>query len=120
MKQFDSNEYLANPNREVVTREGLPVRILCTNAKRDFPVVALIEDNGVEEVFFFRPDGLWNKDDVSPIDLFFNTVKKDGWINLFMHSYGPEAGAIFDTEDDAAKNACYGKKPSFIATIHIE
>ena len=31
MKQFSIEEYLKNPDRKVVTRNGLPVRIICTD-----------------------------------------------------------------------------------------
>ena len=33
MKQFNLKEYLENPKEEVVTREGNPVRIICTDKK---------------------------------------------------------------------------------------
>lgn len=31
MKQFNLDEYLKNPQKKVITREGLSVRIICTN-----------------------------------------------------------------------------------------
>ena len=43
MKQFSLNEYLANPSRKVVTRDGHSVRIICTDADGKAPVVALIK-----------------------------------------------------------------------------
>ncbi len=46
MKQFNLNEYLKKPSRKVVTRDGRPVRILCTDAKSDYPVIGLISSNG--------------------------------------------------------------------------
>lgn len=51
MKQFSLNEYLANPSRKVVTRDGHSVRIICTDANRFFPIVALIEEM-VKKVYF--------------------------------------------------------------------
>ena len=33
MKEFNLTEYLKNPSQRVVTRENMPVRILCTDAK---------------------------------------------------------------------------------------
>lgn len=44
MKQFSLEEYLANPAKKVVTRSGKDVRILCTDAKGDFPIIALIDE----------------------------------------------------------------------------
>lgn len=33
MRQFDLDEYLKNPNRKVVTRDGRSVRIVCTDMR---------------------------------------------------------------------------------------
>lgn len=35
MKQFNLDEYLANPSRKVVTRDGRNVRIRCTDRKSE-------------------------------------------------------------------------------------
>lgn len=121
MKPFNLNEYIANPSRKVVTREGRNVRIICTDAKRDCPILALLTAyDGSEVIYEYTKNGVITDDGECNLDLFFDTVKKDGWINLFRHEYGPEAGVIFDTEEDASKNSDYGKNPRFIATIHIE
>lgn len=42
MRPFNLEEYLANPLRKVVTRDGSQARIICTNAKGGYPLVALI------------------------------------------------------------------------------
>ena len=42
MKQFNLTEYLENPELKVVTRDGHPARIVCTDAKGRYPVVALV------------------------------------------------------------------------------
>ena len=45
MKPFSLDEYLKNPSKKVVTKEGKTVkRILCTDARGNYPVVALIEE----------------------------------------------------------------------------
>ena len=44
MKEFNLNEYLKNPSQKVVTRDGRSVRIVCSDLKQDFPIVALIYD----------------------------------------------------------------------------
>lgn len=51
MKQFNLEEYLINPSRKIITRNGRAVtRILCTDAKNTFPFVVLIKkDNGKGE-----------------------------------------------------------------------
>ena len=50
MKQFNLDEYLQNPSRKVVTRDGRKVRIVCTDKKGACPIVALVtRDYGVAE-----------------------------------------------------------------------
>ena len=75
MKQFNLEEYLKNPSRKVVTRDGRNVRILCTDAKGDYPIVTLMEtlDDSIEFVSRFKKDGhfLDNDDNNSNLDLFF-------------------------------------------------
>ena len=47
MKPFSLEEYLKNPNKKMVTRDGRKVtRVLCTDARGSYPVVALIEQCG--------------------------------------------------------------------------
>ena len=46
MKAFNLKEYLKNPSRKVVTRDGRNVTIHCTNLDGIFPVVAEIEGWG--------------------------------------------------------------------------
>ena len=43
MKQFSLEEFKKNPNRKVVTRDGKQVRIICTDADRKNPIVALVK-----------------------------------------------------------------------------
>lgn len=72
MKQFNLEEYLKDPSRKVVTREGRDVRIICTDMKGDCPIVALIKKcdgrNG-EVVAAYSKDGITN--DGLLYDLFF-------------------------------------------------
>lgn len=59
MKQFNLEEYLKNPNRKVVTRDGRSARIISTDAKGEFPIIALVEKyNGrTENAFAFTKNG---------------------------------------------------------------
>ena len=45
MKQFSLDEYIANSSMKVVTRDGRAVKIICTDAKGNFPVIGLIADD---------------------------------------------------------------------------
>ena len=84
MKQFNLEEYLANPSKKVVTRDGRSVRIVCTDrkSKNNRPIIALIEDFGGEENFLCYPsNGEWPT--CRRIDLFFAPEKHEGWVNIY-------------------------------------
>ena len=89
MKRFSLQEYLANPSQKVVTRDGKPVRILCTDAKGDYPIVGLIhytygDEREVPESY--TENGSYDiTNEENQRDLFFAPVKKSkkghgGWI----------------------------------------
>lgn len=125
MKQFNLEEYLKNPNREVVTRSGKPVRIICTDRKTniDFPVIALVMNNeGEEYAENYRKNGSWSwSGSQHSMDLLFAPIKKEGWVNIYRGNVGDVIDVTahpFKTEDEA-RLASNGDD-SCIATIKIE
>ena len=123
MKEFNLTEYLKNPSQKVVTRDGRAVRIVCTDAKGDEPIIALVYNNIREEenVYTYNRDGYFYGDNDSCLDLFFAPIKKEGWINLFKDkeiNYPYIPGIIHDSEEEA-KEVIKGD-PDFISTIKIE
>ena len=118
MKQFSLEEFKKNPNRKIVTRDGNSVRIICTDAKYSYPIVALITQNNYEVTYNFKEDGFATSYGDSDYDLFFAPIKKEGWINLFKQNTGINAGFVFNTKEEAEKSAkglsCY------ITTVKIE
>ena len=117
MKPFNIKEYNDNPSRKVVTREGCPVRILCTNARRTYPVVALIEDNKEDRLYAYLPDGTMCGMR-GENDLFFVPEKKEGYVNLFRQITGINTGFVFNTKEEAEKSA--KSLPNYITTVKIE
>ena len=117
MKQFNLDEYLKNPSKKVVTRDGRSARICCTDRKsEEQPIVALIasltEDS--EYVGTYRKDGIWSTCGcASELDLFFSPEKHEAWINIYPDS---SIGGIYTSEEEA-RNAA---SPSYISTIKIE
>ena len=107
MKQFDLDEYLANPSRKVVTRDGRKVRIICTDrkSKDDYPIIALIEGFGGEEDYLCYPrDGKWPS--CKNVDLFFAPEKHEGWVNIYRNdNYFVRDANVWLTEEDAKRNA---------------
>ena len=73
MRPFNLEEYLKDPSRKVVTREGRDVRIICTDRKGDCPIVALIKkyDGNSEVVAAYSKDGITNEFACALYDLFF-------------------------------------------------
>ena len=73
MEQFNLEEYLKNPSRKVVTRDGKNVRILCTNRKLDSKeVVGLTMNNdGTEGLLSWSKQGKSLSLNDSSFDLFF-------------------------------------------------
>ena len=120
MKPFSLEEFKKNPSRKVVTREGIPARIICTDAKRDYPIVALIKDNCEEQVFLYRPDGMWCKENKSDMDLFFAPEKKVIWGNLYSTQHGTTfSGDFYKTEEEALKEKCKDFS-KYITTFKVE
>ena len=123
MEQFSLEEYLKNPSRKVVTRNGRNVRIICTDKKGyDYPIVALIENKleGFEGVLYYTKDGEYIANESSMSDLFFAPEKGVGWINIFKNAFNNYIGQsrIFESKEDAEED---GKKRSaYIATVKIE
>ena len=121
MKQFNLGEYLKNPSRKVVTRDGRNVRILCTDAKGDYPIVALIAtlDGSIEFVCKFKKDGhfLDNDDNNSNLDLFFVPEKHEGWINVYRNGEHLWCGDIKRTETEAKE---FENSEFYITSIKIE
>ena len=124
MKQFNLKSYIANP-RKVMTKDGRDARILCVDAKGDYPVVALIPDGEGEykcdSPEMYTEDGCSYSGRMSFLDLFFAPEKKVGWANVFGGADGNSYvgdSRIFKSKEDAEKE---GKKwKDYIATVKIE
>ena len=87
MKQFNLEEYLANPSRKVVTRDGRDVRIICTDFNNpDFPVIGEIK--GYKWPLSFATNGEIIKWKQLSGDLFFAPKKHERWVNLYKSGLG--------------------------------
>lgn len=119
MKQFSLEEYLENPNMQVVTRDGRPARIICTDAKTAFPIIALIlEKDGTEAVCSYNARGeYWRNNELTDTDLIFAPTKKEGWVNIY-NQVIRGCGFIYESEEKAKQNA--DKNKPYIATTKIE
>ena len=120
MKRFSLEEYLKNPSKKVMTRDGRSVRIICTNRlDENYPVIALVNDEYTEKCYSYSEFG---KDIVNTdceLDLFFAPEKKSAWINLYkMNSIISPGPRAYDTKEEAESAA--GDKSYYISTVKIE
>ena len=123
MKEFSLEEYLKNPNREVVTRDGRKVRIICTDKSGLYtqPIVGLITlPRGDEIVKCFWEDGTEVRGEESRNDLFFAPEKHEGWITIDKYPDGVRDtnGIIYNNKSDIPDMPPVGTHR--IATIKIE
>ena len=119
MKQFNLEEYLRDPNKKVVTRDGRNVRIICTDRKgTEYSVVALCTmSSGSEDCYFYFPNGRMYLSADSCLDLFFAPERHEGWINLYKINSSISPGPLtYNTKKEAELAA----RPDYISTIKIE
>ena len=122
MKHFNLAEYLANPSRKVITKDGRAVtRILCTDAKGNYPIVALVESrNSIEEqAFSYTNNGKHLDGTISQCDLFFAPEKHEGWMNLHKKYFGLVIGSLVYNSEEEAKKIAAGDE-DYITTIKVE
>ena len=120
MKEFNLTEYLKNPSQKVVTRDGREVRIICTDAKGEEPIIVLVYNNNRDEenVYTYNRYGRFYKDNDSCLDLFFAPIKREGWINVYKDDNTRYIGDIYPSEKEAKENK--GDDLYYITTIKIE
>ena len=129
MKQFNLEEYLANPKKKVVTRDGREMRIICTDrvSEKGYPLVVLVMKDGHELVHTYNMYGQFYTGDTNhDYDPFFAPEKHEGWLNIYKAGVHRETlvcmvnryvgSSIWPTEE-AAKTAA---DPDPVATIKIE
>ena len=125
MKPFSLEEYLKNPSKKVVTRDGKSVKIHCTDYIGEQHIIAKIENYSYSTSFY--NDGKYCSDkSVSHLDLFFAPEKHEGWVNIYkagverdIHGYlvTRYAGSCIWPTEEAAKTAADADD---IVTIKIE
>lgn len=119
MKRFSLEEYLENPDRRIITRDGRNVRIVCTDRKSyTFPIVVLIEGCYQENICAYTKDGLYSHGMECPCDLFFAPIKKEGWVNMYKTRSGAaQIGQIYSSKEEAEMGR---KDANYISTAKIE
>ena len=124
MEQFSLEKYLANPSRKLVTGDGRKVKILCTNRKSTYPIVALVEnhDSDNESVYSYRENGLYSMFSQSEENnLFFAPEPHEGWVNLYKWANKDCAyyiGSMYNSKAEAENKR--DMSDNYVATIKLE
>ena len=124
MKPFNLEEYLNNPSKKVVTRDGRAVKIYCTDYidKCSLFVVGKIEGNAYS--YSFRKDGRFVDHKETDNDLFFASEKHEGWINIFRGKDSPFTGNIIfaskEEAEESGRHCCGFTKDLYMTSAKIE
>ena len=137
MKPFTLKEYLDNPTRKVMTRNGYTVTIICTDAKvfspgvdnTAYPIVGLVSVGprrgnphitNEEVIFSYSTDGRVNTGANGPMDLCFETVKVSGWVNIYKAGSADAITStiIYKTKEEALR--CKHASADYLDTIFVE
>lgn len=122
MKKFSLDEYLKNPSRKIVTRDGHNARVISIDRKSPtgHNIVVLL-DYGSEEIST-TCDNNGETEFCSPFqskgDLFFAPIKKKGWVNMYkIRSGAIQIGQIYSSKEEAEMGR---KDANYISTAKIE
>ena len=117
MKPFSLEEYLNNPNKRVVTRDGRDVRIICVNFNGPYPIV--IEVKGIEVPVVVTKEGKQANFKDGDLDLFFKSKKHKGYACVyFTNRIYYLNDTIYSSKEEADNHAKHFSDS--IATIPIE
>lgn len=123
MKQFSLEEFKKHPNRKVVTRDRkATARIICTDCKSEYPVIALLSySENSEGCEAYTADGRFSIDGEGNSDLFFDTEKKEGYINLYRSKLfsGMFQTSVHVLSKDVAEREAAKYPDDFIATAKV-
>lgn len=116
MKEFDLAK--AKSGAPVCTRDGKPARIICWDANNpDYPIVALVGGDDIEDVEIYTDDGFWLRDKVNDgKDLVMAPVKHEGWVIIDKGSCFSE---IHESKEKAMEFA-EREEYDYTAIAHIE
>lgn len=93
-----------NPNKPCETKDGRPVRILCTDKKGAHPIVALVPfKNGVqaESILSYDTEGRWCAGN-NALDLVNVVERTSQWRNLWKK---PGTSYDYDTREEAERTS---------------
>ena len=118
MKPF--NLEAAKNGAAVCTRDGRDARIICWDAKGNYPIIALIKEcDDMECTYSYNADGkflMWRE---AGFDLMMKSEHHTGWINIYHWGDVPCGSTIYATKKEAL-NAIGQGCTIYVTTIYIE
>lgn len=113
LKPFDIQK--AREGKPVCTRDGRKARIICFDAKGDYPIVALIESGNIEGVQQYMIDGHCTKAMSECYgDLMMLPEKKEGWVNVYA------LNTCYSSKEEAEANIDQDYEHEYVRTVKIE
>lgn len=111
LKPFDLEA--ARNGKPVCTRDGCKARIICFDAANPlYPLIVLIDNEGIETPFQYTKDGLKSHGVSGQVsDLMMLSEKHEGWMNLYKEN-------IYGTKEEALIHKAPGTK--YIDTIKVK
>lgn len=110
LKPFDLEA--AKANKPVCTRSGKKVRIVCFDKVGAYPVIALVQEKGIETCHFYSSDGK-SADCGNGYDLMMLCEKKKGYVNIY-------SNIIHDTLENADKVRKRINNSNYLYTLEVE
>lgn len=126
MEPFTLEKYLQNPQREIVTGEGRPVRILCTDIQdpRDNRqiVAAVSYDTAGELVFRYDATGNAQLKSLPEANLYFKSASCVGYVNIFRDKKNTifTGAEVYGTKESAIEGASVTDWWTLLATVRVE
>lgn len=121
LKPFDLEA--AKAGKPVCTRNGRKARIICFNAKRDAPIIALVTTNyGKEIPYDYSLDGLSANSENEDNDLMMLCEKHEGWVNVYRDCDGANITKddnIYSSREAAIASAQFIDGNHYVATTKI-
>lgn len=126
----------ATDGKPVMTKNGLPARVICVDANNPWEgvgenlcVIALVEERGLEQLHRYNEKGEYRSSkkncmgdvvvEADPsLDLVMRTRKREGWVNVYACEDDEDrtASTIYRTMEDAKKAAVV----NCVDTVKIE
>ena len=121
MKPFDIE--LAKQGKPVCTRDGRKARIICFDRKGDIcPIIALVEENGMEVTKSYDENGRANYKNADNYDLMMLPETKEGWVNVYRDCDGANITKddnIYSSKEAAMASAQIIDRDNYVATTII-